>query len=61
MSTFKNQDKLANMLIHAHPNPLSKVGTGREGKANLDTEKQKFQLSWGKSKETSYLGLLYNL
>lgn len=25
------------------------VGIGREGKANLDTEKHKSQLSWGKN------------
>lgn len=61
MSTFKNQDKLANTLIHTCPKPLLKVGTGREGKANSDTEKQKSQLFWGKSKETSYLDLLDNL
>lgn len=34
------------------------VGIGREGKANLDTGKHKSQLSWGKTEETSYLGLL---
>lgn len=34
------------------------VGIGREGKANLDTEKHKSQLSWGKTEETSYSGLL---
>lgn len=37
------------------------VGIGREGKANLDTEKPKSQLSWGKTEETSYSGLLDNL
>lgn len=37
------------------------VGPGREGKANLDTEKHRSQLSWGKTEETSYSGLLDNL
>lgn len=37
------------------------VGTGREDKANLDTEKHKYQLFWGETEETSYSGLLDNL
>lgn len=38
-----------------------RVGTGREGKANLDTEKRKSQLSLGKSEEMSFPTFLDNL